>query len=115
MHIIAKVLRDPNPIHLDPAAAMAAGLGERVVNQGPANMAYVVDTLLAALPGYQVTDLECSFLNSVRAGDTVDAIGVVRSCTNDSVVCDATLVLADGSVAMKVSATLFKAVNRVIA
>ncbi|MHB8736479.1 MAG: MaoC/PaaZ C-terminal domain-containing protein, partial [Terriglobales bacterium] len=32
MKIFAVVLDDPNPIHLDPAAVRAAGLGDRVIS-----------------------------------------------------------------------------------
>ena len=38
MAVLAEVLRDPNPIHLDPAAAAAAGLGNSRINKGPANI-----------------------------------------------------------------------------
>ena len=47
----AQVLRDPNPIHLDPRAVAARGLGDRVINQGPANLAYIIAMLQAAFPG----------------------------------------------------------------
>jgi hypothetical protein len=46
----AKFLHDPNPIHLDPAVVKAKGLGERVINQGPANLAYLINMLQAANP-----------------------------------------------------------------
>jgi acyl dehydratase len=50
MKILAALLRDPNMIHLDPAASARAGLGHRLVNQGPINLGYV-HTLLADWAG----------------------------------------------------------------
>ncbi|MEI9988315.1 MAG: hypothetical protein WDN69_37590 [Aliidongia sp.] len=46
----AVFLRDPNPIHLDPEVVKAKGLGDKVINQGPANVAYVMNMLMAAFP-----------------------------------------------------------------
>jgi acyl dehydratase len=42
MREFAVLLADPNPIHLEPEAVRARGLGDRVVNQGPANFGYVL-------------------------------------------------------------------------
>jgi acyl dehydratase len=77
MPIWAAALRDPNPIHVDPGAARAAGLGDRVVNQGPANLGYLVNALLAAFPQGVIERLEFRFLDIVRAGDVAVAGGVV--------------------------------------
>ena len=45
MKPMALLLRDPNPIHLDPAAVARIGLGDRVINQGPLNAAYIWEML----------------------------------------------------------------------
>jgi acyl dehydratase len=81
MPIWAAALRDPNPIHLDPAAARAAGLGDRVINQGPANVGYLVNALTAAFPGARIERLEFRFLDNVRAGDVAVAAGLVSRVT----------------------------------
>ena len=47
MKLMAALLHDPNPIHLDAEAVRGLGMGDRVVNQGPANQAYLVNMLLA--------------------------------------------------------------------
>src|SRR3546814_12612112 len=47
----AVFLHDPNPIHLDVEVVKAKGLGDKVINQGPANVAYVMNMLAAAFPG----------------------------------------------------------------
>lgn len=73
MQVWAQVLRDPNPIHLDPKAVAARGLGDRVINQGPANLAYIISMLQAALPGARVRSLDVRYLDNVFAGDAVEA------------------------------------------
>jgi acyl dehydratase len=69
----AQVLRDPNPMHLDPEAVAARGLGDRVINQGPANLAYIIAMLQAALPGARVQSFDVRYLDNVFAGDAVEA------------------------------------------
>jgi 3-hydroxybutyryl-CoA dehydratase len=104
--VMAEVLRDPNPIHLDPAAALAAGLGDRVINQGPANLAYVADMLQAAFPAHRIAALDSRYLANVRDGDIVTAGGHIRSIDGDRVGCDAWLQIEDGTIAVAVVATL---------
>lgn len=73
----AGVLRDPNPIHLDPAAVRAKGLGEGQINQGPANLAYVINALTAAFPTGAIESLDIRFVDNVFAGETVEAAGKI--------------------------------------
>lgn len=108
MIVLAQVLRDPNPIHLDPLAAAAAGLGDRVVNQGPANLAYVMDMLTEAFPGYRLAVIESRYLANVRAGDRVEAGGTITTCDEDQILCDAWLKLEGGADAVAVKATLVR-------
>ncbi|TVR31391.1 MAG: hypothetical protein EA388_13525 [Nitriliruptor sp.] len=84
MKTMAVLLRDPNPIHYDVDAVRAAGLGDRVVNQGPSNLGYVVNMLLA-WTGNPASILQVSarFLGNVFAGDAVTAGGAVREVTSD--------------------------------
>lgn len=79
MKIFAVVLADPNPIHLDPAAAKSAGLGDRVVNQGPASFGYVLNMLREAAPEAFIRDLNVRLTANVFAGDTVHAAGQIDS------------------------------------
>ncbi len=78
MKTVAALLNDSNPIHFDTETVQALGLGDRVVNQGPTNMAYVVNMLVAWAgdPG-AVRALRVRFLGNVLAGDRVTARGVV--------------------------------------
>ena len=70
MKLMAALLHDPNPIHLDPEAVRGLGMGDRVVNQGPANQAYLVNMLLAlrGRPGRRSAASPCaSWATSSRA------------------------------------------------
>ena len=108
MAAVAGVLHDPNPIHLDPAAAAAAGLGDRVINQGPANLGYIVNMLNAALPDHRIERLVSRYLANVRGGDVVTAGGTVSAIEADRVTCEAWLKAEDGIVAVSVVATLVR-------
>jgi 3-hydroxybutyryl-CoA dehydratase len=79
MKTLAVVLADPNPIHLDPKAVRALGMGDRVINQGPANFDYVLDMLRAAAPDAEIRGLRVRLLANVRAEDRVTAAGRVES------------------------------------
>lgn len=106
MRIMAEVLCDPNPIHLDPVAAAAAGLGDRVINQGPANLAYIFNMLREAFPQYRIASFDSRFLANVRDGDIVEAGGVVRSVDAAGILCDAWLRSTNGTDAVRASALL---------
>lgn len=74
----AKFLHDPNPIHLDPAVVKAKGLGDRVINQGPANLAYLINMLQAAIPNGFIESLEVRYVDNVFGGEAVEAGGTVK-------------------------------------
>jgi 3-hydroxybutyryl-CoA dehydratase len=80
----AKFLHDPNPIHLDAAVVRAKGLGERVINQGPCNLAYIISMLQAALPGSTLDSLDIRYVNNVYAGDAVEAGGTITTVTPEA-------------------------------
>ncbi|MGW5518791.1 MaoC/PaaZ C-terminal domain-containing protein [Nocardia africana] len=77
---VALILRDPNPIHFDPAAAAQAGLGRKEVNQGGTTMAYVLD-LLTEWSGSRsaLRSISCSFRANIFAGDDVTVGGEVTA------------------------------------
>jgi acyl dehydratase len=78
MKTVAALLQDSNPIHFDAEAVQALGMGNRVVNQGPNNMAYVVNMLSAWAGGPgRVRGLRVRFLGNVFAGDRITARGTV--------------------------------------
>lgn len=77
MRAWAVFLEDPNPIHLDREAVQACGLGNRLINQGPANLAYVISMLRQALPGASLRELEVRYVDNVFEGDAVEASGTI--------------------------------------
>jgi acyl dehydratase len=77
MKTLALLLADPNPIHLDAAAARRIGVADRPVNQGPSTMAMAANLLLAAFPGARLISLRTRLLGLVLAGDGVEGGGTV--------------------------------------
>ena len=84
-------LADPNPIHLDVDVVRAKGLGERLINQGPINVAYVINMLAGAFPGGRIEQLKSRFLDNVYAGERVTAQGTVTAVDGRRVECEFTL------------------------
>src|ERR1700710_1012313 len=96
MKTFAVALADPNPIHLDPEAVKAAGLGDRVINQGPAGLGYLLNMLREAAPGASVQDLRVRFTANVFGGDRVVAAGVVDAVEDGRANCRVWLDVTDG-------------------
>jgi acyl dehydratase len=84
MKTMALLLRDPNPIHWDIEALRRLGMGDRPVNQGPTNEAYVINMLLSWLgdPG-RLKSIRVRFVANVLAGDRVIAGGKVTMLRHD--------------------------------
>lgn len=89
MKLLAAIMHDPNPLHYDPEAVRAAGLGDKPINQGTINMAYPINALLRVLdtPG-QLKRLKCRFQGSLVAGDRVIASGMVTAITDETIAVD---------------------------
>lgn len=87
----AVFLADPNPIHLDVEVVKAKGLGDRLINQGPANVAYMMNMLMTAFPGGRIEKMDSRFLDNVYAGDSVIASGTVTAIEGDRIDCEFTL------------------------
>lgn len=79
----AVFLHDPNPIHLDVEVVKAKGLGDRVINQGPANVAYIINMLQNAFPAGQVEEIDSRFLDNVYGGDKVETFGTITNIIED--------------------------------
>jgi acyl dehydratase len=78
MKIMAALLRDPNPIHFDVDRVRALGLGDRVVNQGPTNMSYLLNMVTRWSGGVPtLKSAAVRFLGNVFAGDRVECSGRV--------------------------------------
>jgi acyl dehydratase len=80
MKLMAALLRDPNPIHFDAEAVRKAGMGDRVVNQGPINQAYLVNLVTGVAGGPErLRSIAVRFLGNVLAGDRVECRGRVAA------------------------------------
>lgn len=106
MKLWAVALHDPNPIHLDRAMVAAKGLGDRVINQGPANLSYVINMLRAAFPGADIRSLDVRYIDNVFEGDDVTAGGTVVSVEGGQVTCDIWLKAAARDLVIKGRAVL---------
>ncbi len=84
----AVFLRDPNPIHLDVEVVKAKGLGDKVINQGPANVAYVINMLHGAIPGGRIGKMESRFIDNVYAGYHLLAGGTVIAVEPGRLTCE---------------------------
>jgi acyl dehydratase len=84
---LAEVLDDPNPIHLDRDLVRRLGMGEREINQGPANCSYVVNMLRAEFPDAAIARLSFRLLGNVFAEDRAIAGGEVVAEREDELEC----------------------------
>ncbi|MFC8663056.1 MaoC/PaaZ C-terminal domain-containing protein [Streptomyces sp. NPDC057199] len=103
MKVLALLLRDPNPIHFDVAAARRSGM-PGLVNQGPSNMAMLVNAVQRAFPSGRLTGLRMRLTGRVLAGQAVEVVGEVvevgTSPAGMTVVCRVRLV-AEGSTVLQ--------------
>lgn len=106
MRTIAALLQDPTPIHFAPEVVTELGMGDRVINQGPANLGYVLNALLAAAPDRRIEHVRVSFLANVRADDRVVAGGTVTDADADTATCDVWLDVDGGPRALQGSVRL---------
>lgn len=81
-------LADPNPIHLDVEMVKAKGLGDKRINQGPINVAYLMNMLMAAFPNCRIERMDTRFLDNVYEGDRVVASGDVTQIDGNRITCD---------------------------
>ena len=79
MKTMAAILRDPYPVHWDRVANEQIGLGSRVINQGPLNVGYIANMLIAWAGPACVRRLALSFGRPVLDGDSVTAGGLVTA------------------------------------
>jgi 3-hydroxybutyryl-CoA dehydratase len=88
----AMFLADPNPIHLDPTVVKAMGLGDKVINQGPANVAYLINMLQASIPGAVIEKMDNRFVDNAYAEDRLVASGTVTAVEGSRVTCETSLI-----------------------
>jgi acyl dehydratase len=77
MKTMAAILRDPYPIHWDRIAVASMGFGQRTVNQGPLNLGYIANMLMAWAGDDSIRRLTVQFHARVLDCDRVVAGGIV--------------------------------------
>lgn len=105
MKTLAPILADPNPIHWDLEAVRELGMGDRPVNQGPNNMAYVMNMLAQWTGGHHnLRRLRVRFAGNVLGDDHVVARGSVTGVRDDDgrtlAECEVELAVVGGGVAL---------------
>jgi 3-hydroxybutyryl-CoA dehydratase len=99
-------LADPNPIHLDVDVVKAKGLGDRVINQGPINVAYMMNMLMAAFPGARIDTMDARFLDNVYGEDKAIASGTITAIEGNRISCEFTLTVEGRGVVNSGTATI---------
>ena len=105
MKTFAAILRDPNPIHWDRDELSAKGLGDRLINQGPTNVGYIMNMLMAWAGPESIRHLRVRFNSNVLEGDRVEASDTVTEIHRiDGVLiaeCDVRLTRQTGELALE--------------
>lgn len=80
MKTIAAIMRDPNPTHFDVETVRILGLGDRLLNQGPANAGYLMELVRRHAGGAaNVRAFSVRYLGTVHEGDAVVCAGTVAA------------------------------------
>lgn len=110
MKLLAAILRDPNPIHWDAGEVARRGLGQRTINQGPTNLGYVINMLMAWAGPACLRHIQARFTSNVFSGDRVTAGGRVTALRSDGgerlADCEVWLDRDDGTRAVAATATV---------
>lgn len=78
MKTMAAILRDPYEVHWDHEAVRPLGF-DRVINQGPLNLSYVANMLMAWQGPSCIRRLDVRFTTPVFEGDALVARGTVTT------------------------------------
>jgi acyl dehydratase len=80
MKTMAAILQDPNPIHYDVELVKRLGMGDAPVNQGPINLAFLIEMACRAGGGPQaLRRIRLRFLGNVFGGERVECTGTVTA------------------------------------
>ena len=75
-------LNDPNPIHLNQSKVKELGLGNNCINQGPANIAYILNSINYNFPNCKILNLNNKLKGNVFSGDNVNITGKIIDLKN---------------------------------
>ena len=79
MDLWAEILDDPNPIHLDVNSVKLLGLGEKTINQGHANIAYIINAINYNFPESEIIKLNNKMIDSIVEGDKITVSGHIEN------------------------------------
>lgn len=94
MRLVAALMDDPNPIHFDAVSARKAGLGDRMVVQGPVTFGHMLVFAAKAMGGMNgIGHASIRFLGNVFEGERLTCGGSIgvpdESGNNLTVECEA--------------------------
>jgi acyl dehydratase len=95
MKTMAAILRDPYRVHWDREATTEMGLKGRVINQGPLNLSYIVNSIHSFAGPGTVRRLTVAFHRPVFDDDVLIAGGEVLSTTDGVSTCNVWLKRGD--------------------
>ena len=84
MNLWAEILDDPNPIHLDVNSVKLLGLGEKTINQGHANIAYIINAINYNFPDSEIIKLNNKMTDSILEGDKITVSGQIDNIIEES-------------------------------
>jgi acyl dehydratase len=97
MKLMAAILEDPNPIHIDPAVTQALGLGDRLVNQGTTNVTWLLEAVQRFAGGAdRIRAFRIRFIANVFAGERFEVTGKVTAVDAASGEADLDLLATSG-------------------
>ena len=84
MNLWADILDDPNPIHLDVNSVKLLGLGEKTINQGHANIAYIINAIDYNFPDSEIIRLNNKMTDSIVEGDKITVSGTIENIVKEN-------------------------------
>ena len=84
MDLWAEILNDPNPIHLDVNSVKLLGLGEKTINQGHANIAYIINAINYNFPESEIIKLNNKMTDSIVEGDKITVSGQIDNIVEEN-------------------------------
>lgn len=79
MNLWAEILNDPNPIHLDKELVKSIGLGNKTINQGHANIAYIINAIESNFPNAEIVRLDNKMTDIIVEGDMINVSGYIKN------------------------------------
>ena len=78
----SKILNDPNPIQFDANQVKKIGQGDKCINQGPANIAYIINAIFYNFPKCKILSIKNRLNGNVFVDDTVTVLGEITNISS---------------------------------